>query len=212
MTIKKAYSVQLSYDVTDAEKYQAEKAIIAFNYTLKMLRQAKEHLNIMLTPFKDHPDISEEQIFKFRTPLRRYRDKSVENFNEFKIGAFKCITLMQKFSSDTQTLKLMRSFISSIDELESEVNDFVELFSNLKSKDFVTKTIKSIENIQKECDSVEEIVNDRLKTHIQNNILAKNWVDGIGQKLNQKVEHEEPLIMELFNKRQKELNDEGDDK
>lgn len=209
MINKKSYSVQMSFDVTDAERYQAEKAIISFNYTLKVLGQAKDHLNIMLIPFKDHPDISEDQIFKFRTALRNYRDKSIEFFNDFKIGAFKCITLMQIFSSDTQTYKLMKSFISSIDTLEYKVNKFAELFSNLKSKDFVTNMIKSIENIQRECDSIEEIIDDRLKTHVQNNILARNWVDDIGKKLNKSVDHKDPLMIELFNDRQK-INEDGD--
>jgi len=196
--MKKVEGTQLSYDVTDAEKYQANKAIIAFNYTLKVLRQAKEHLNIMLTPFKDHQDISEEQIFKFRSSLRSYRDKAIENFNNFKIASFRCITLMQMFLSDTQIHKLMKSFESSIDVLEAKVNEFAEIFSNLKDKEFIKKLTEAIEKIQSECDVIEDIIEDRLKSHIQTNILASNWVDNIGKKLNKVLDHKDPLMIQLF--------------
>lgn len=191
-------STQLSYDITDSERYQADKCIIAFNVTLKVLRSAKEYLNIMLVPFKDHSDISEDQIFQYRAALRRFRDKSIENFNEFKIAAFRCITLMEMFSSDTHIFKLKKSFISSIDTLEKKVNEFSEIFSNLKDKDFISKLVSVIETIQKECESIEDIVQNRLKSYIQDNILARNWVDDIGKKLNKTIEHKDPLMIELF--------------
>jgi hypothetical protein len=201
---KSGISIEMSYDITDSEKQQAEKAVSAFKQCLKVLKQAKDHLNIMLTPFKNHPDISEDQIFKFRAALRRYRDESIENFNNFKIMAFKCITLMQMFSFDTQIYKLMKSFIASIEKLEIEVNKFAELFSNLKSKEFVSDIVKSIESIQKECDIIYNIVYSRLISHISTNILATNWVDEIGKKINKSIEYKAPLIIDLFNKHNNE--------
>src|ERR1019366_9363245 len=131
--IKHSYSVQLTYDVTDAEKAQAEKALIAFDFSSKLLGVAKDHLNIMHTPFKDNNDISTEEVIKFRAALRRFRDKSIENFNEFKKASFKCIALMQLFSSDTQTSKLIKSFISSVEDMEKQVNKFSESFNDLEN-------------------------------------------------------------------------------
>jgi len=36
---KNAASVQMSYDVTDAEKHQAKNAVICFNYSNKKLKK-----------------------------------------------------------------------------------------------------------------------------------------------------------------------------
>jgi len=83
--IKKAYSVQMSYDVSDAEKLQAERALLFFNHSAKLLDLASEHLNIMKTPFKNNSEMSPEEVMKARAAIRRFRDKAVENFNEFKI-------------------------------------------------------------------------------------------------------------------------------
>lgn len=206
---KKSYSVQMSYEVTDAEKSQAEQALLTFDYAQKLLRAASDHLDIMKTPFKDHPEIDKEQINKFRAALRRFRDKSIDNFNFFKISAFKCITAMQMFASDTQTVKVLKSFINAIEDIEKRVNDFSELFDNLESKTFVADVVKIIEVIQKECDELNDIIDERIKTHIQTNILGKNWTDNISNELQMKIEKETPLMIDLFNERQKLLNEDN---
>lgn len=205
--IKKVYAINMTYEVSDAEKLQAEKAIICFNHAIKLLDLSSDHLNVMKTPFKDNPEMSPEEVMKARAAIRRFRDKSIENFNDFKIASFKCVNVMQQFSSDTQTVKLMKSFISSVDELENMVNKFVEVFNDLESKTFAKQVVELIEEIQKQCDEVEEIVDERIKSHIQTNILARSWVDSVSNDLQMKVEKKTPLILDLFNKRQDQLND-----
>lgn len=205
--LKKAYSVQMSYEVTDDEKRQAEKAILFFNHAAKLLKLASEHLNIMKTPFKENPDMAPEEIMKVRAALRRFRDKVVDNFNDFKVSSFKCVRSMQQFSSDTQTIKLIKSFISSVDDLQVKVNKFVDLFQDLENKEFVTNVVSSIEAIQTQCQDIDAIIDDRIKSHIQNNILASNWVDDVGKDLQLKLDKNTPIILELFNQRQEKLND-----
>jgi DNA-directed RNA polymerase beta subunit len=205
--IKRAYAVQMTYDVSDDEKVQANQALILFGAVLKQLNMASEHLNIMKTPFKDNPEMSPEEVMKARAAIRRFRDKAIDNFNLFKRTAFDCVNVMQVFSSDTQTLKLMKSFISSIDDLEAKVNRFVDLFADLESKDFPKNIVQTIEDIQKQCDDIDEIIDERIKAHIQNNVLATSWVDSVSNDLQTKVQERTPLILDLFNKRQDQLND-----
>jgi hypothetical protein len=205
--IKKSYSVQMSYNVSDTEKQQAEKALLFFKAAEKYLVQAADHLNIMKTPFKDNPDMTSEDVMKARAVIRRFRDTAIDNFDKFKRVSFDCVNLMQTFSTDTQTLKLMKSFITSIDELEVKVNGFADLFNDLQSKDFAKDVVASIEDIQKQCDDIDEIVDERIKSHIQTNILATSWVDSISNDLQMKIEKKTPLIVDLFNKRQEQLND-----
>lgn len=212
LKIIKSYAIQMSYDVSDAEKSQAEKALMTFDYALKLLKTSKDHLNIMAIPFKNNPDISTEQIIKYRAALRRFRDRSVENFNNFKITSFKCITLMQMFSSDTQTVKIMKSFISSIDDIEKQVNQFVALFDKLESNSFINDVVNNIEKIQKECEELEETIDERIKSHLQSNILGKTWIDGISSELQMKVEKKTPLLIDLHNERQNQLNKRVNDK
>lgn len=205
--IVKAYTVSMSYDISDEEKLQAEKALICFNYAVKMLDLSKDHLDIMKTPFKDSQGTSPEEIMKARAAIRRFRDKSIENFNNFKLASFKCVNIMQSFASDTQTVKVMKSFVASVDTLEDKVNKFADLFNDLQDQDFSKNIVASIEDIQEECDSIEEIIEERIKNHIKNNILASTWVNSVSDELQMKLEQKTPIILDLFNKRQDQLND-----
>jgi len=202
----------MSYDVSDEEKSQGELAISCFNDALKLLNKASDHLNIMKTPFKNSPDMDTESVMAARAAIRRFRDKAVENFNAFKKSSFKCVNIMRNFGSDTQTVKLMKSFISSIDIVEIRVNEFVGLIDDLESKEFAKDVVKALESIQEECDDLKEIIDDRIKNHIQSNILARSWVDSVSNELQMKMEQKTPLIMELFDKRQDQLNDAIKDK
>lgn len=207
MIKKKAYSIQMSYEVSDDEKKRAEQALLYFGVALKVVQQASDHLNILKTPFKDNPEMNPEEVMKARAALRRFRDKAIDNFNNFKEVAFKCVNSMQSFASDTQSVKLMKSMITSIDELEVKVNNFAEVFDDLQSKDFAKNVVISIEDVQDQCDDIEEIIDERIKPHVQNNILATSWVDSVSQDLQMKVEKQTPLILDLYNKRQEQLNE-----
>lgn len=207
MIKKKAYSIQMSYEVSDAEKKRAEQALLCFAAALKVLQQASDHLNILKTPFKDNPEMNPDEVMKARAALRRFRDKAIENFNHFKEIAFQCVNTMQTFASDTQSVKLMKSMITAIDELEVKVNNFAEVFDDLQSKDFSKNIVAGIKDIQDQCDDIEEIIDERIKPHVQNNILATSWVDSVSQDLQMKVEKQTPLIMDLYQKRQDQLND-----
>jgi len=204
---KRAYSSMVTYQIDDSEKEQAEKAIRWFKHCLKILEQCDDHLNLIYNPLKKSPDIAPDKIFARRFMLRTYRDKVVENFNRFKQVAFKAYVMMQPFTSDTQTEKLLKSFVSSVEDIEIQVNRFIDLFANLKNEEFSKGIVVAIENIKKEIVQLKQIVDERVKDHLQTNILARNWVDNVSNELQEKVEKKSPLVMQLVEDRMKMLNE-----
>lgn len=195
----------MSYEVPSEEKDRASKIILYLDHLIKILQFCDEHLDLIYTPFKDNPEISPEQTFKARAALRRYRDKVADNFNVFKRQAFKSFLLLQAFSSDTQIVKLSKTFVLCVNDIEKQVNRFLDLFSNLQSKEFGQAIVKGVEGIKKELMQLQQIVEERIKNHVQNNILARSWVDTVSDELQKKVEKKIPLSIELVNDRNKEL-------
>ena len=202
---KISYNSQITYDVSEEEKEKADKALTWFGYLNDSLKQSTEHLNLIYNPFKKNSTISPDLVFKRRAALRRYRDQVAKNFNKFKKIAFKCFVLLQPFASDTQTTKLIKALVMSIGDIEKQVNKFIELFSDLKSENFAQAVVKAIENIKKESEQLEQIIDDRIKDHLQNNILARSWVDSISQDLQEKVERKTPFITRLVEERERTL-------
>jgi hypothetical protein len=195
--IKRAYGIQMSYEVTSEEKTFAEKALLVFNATNSLLDAASDYLNVIYNPFSKNSGIDADQVWKYRSALRKYRDNIIKKFNEFKVASFKCVRVMNKFASDTQTIKLMKSFTNSIEELESKVNVFVDLFDDLKNQNFTANVVKEIDTIRKKCEEISSLIDERIKTHIKNNILSKSWVDNISDELQMKIEKRTPLMVQL---------------
>lgn len=204
--MRKIYAIQLSYDVSNEEKEQAEKALLCFEHSIKKLNIAMDYVDTMATPFKDHPDIDSKEVIQYRAALRRYRDKLIEYFSDFKVASARCIESMQMFLSDTQILKLIKLFDNSIEDIEVEVNKFSLLFNNLESKQFIQDVNKSFDSLKKMCAELKNVINERIEDHIKNNILGKNWVDGISDKIQLNIQRKTPMIIDLFKQRQEQLN------
>ena len=194
MITRNAYS-QVSFEVSDSEKLEAKKALIAFKFAIKKIETASNYLNNLKTPFKDNAGVSPEDVWKSRAALRRFRDKAVDNFNEFKIMAFRCVDFSKEFSSDTEIVKMVKSFISNVDILESSVNDFVALFDDLKSAEFPTKIVTLIEKIKKDCDEIIDLITNRIKKYIQDNIIASSWLDQVGKEKSLTIRKKVPALL-----------------
>ena len=199
----KRYALQLSYDVSDEEKEKAEKLLSYYELLLKKLKEANDHLDLIYVPFKDGTPITPEQAFQARAALRMYRDTNIDLFNEIKRISFHCFAVMNEFSSDTQVIKLNKSFVLAIGDTEKQVNRFADAFSDLKSKDFGTNVIKSIENVKKEIAQLEQIISDRIISHIENHILNRTWVDLVSRELQKKIEDKIPQSLQLVEERNK---------
>ena len=197
--------MQMSYEITEGEKLQAEKVMRSLDKLIKDLKTADKTLDLMYNPFKNKSDISPEEVFKIRVSLREYRDTIIEKFNIFKKQAFLSYSAMQLFISDTQLVKIVKSFIASINDMEKQVNRFAELFSQLDSKDFVSSVLKGIELIKKECAQVEEVIENRVKPYFQDNIISKTWVDNVGEELQKKIKEKTPLMQQLLEQKNKVL-------
>jgi hypothetical protein len=205
--IKKAYVSQMSYKLTDTEKESAEKSLLVFNFAKEVLDKVIDHLYVMLTPFKNNPDISKEEVVEFRAALRRYRDRVIENFKQFKIASFKAIRTLHPFSMDTETAKLTKTYVSYVDDLENMVGKFSDLFQNMKDATFVSDVVASLTKIEKQCNDIKDFIENRVKSHIQKEILGKTWMDGISDELQITIEDKTPKILELEQERNRQLAD-----
>lgn len=203
----KRYALQLSYDVSNEEKKSAEKALLTFDECTKNLNIAKVYLDKMENPFKEDANIKPEQMQEQRAALWRFRDKAIENFNEFKISSFKAVNSLNPFYSDTQTIEDSRAFMNSIDELETIVNEFADLFSDLENAELAKKIVEKIEQIQPKCDAIEDMVKSQIKDHIQKNIQGDDWLNRTSNTFKLEVESKLPKILQLNNQRQEALND-----
>ena len=119
------------------------------------------------------------------------------------MSAFYLLECLEYFSTDVQTIAIVNSFNSYIDELEDLVNKFSDLFSDLKSKDFIKKSIEYLDKIKSKIDDVLDMLDNRINKHIKENMLSINWRDELAATLNKTIKDRVPILLELEKKQNK---------
>lgn len=206
MIKKIASTIEMSFDIPESEKQEAQIASDAFKKVISTLNNAKKHLNIMYEPFKDATEIPSDAIYQFRGAIFRYKEQIKENFNKVKFTAFLAIMKLNYFATDTHITELINSFRDSIGDVEKQVGVLLDILSDLKSKDFKNNMIKGIESVRTACFEVEKLIKERIIDYINSNILAKDWMSNTGNELQTKIKVRVPYITQLFEERQKVLD------
>lgn len=207
MKTVKAYAVQMSFDVPESEKRVAEKAVESFKELISLIKLANNHLNLIYEPFKNLSSLDIKTLLEYRTTLRGYRDRIKENYDEILQKAHYSAILMSEFANDTAIIEMMNAFLSAQADLETQVNRLLSIFSDLSSNEFKTYLLAGIDAVRKEANQVKQLVNDRILSHIETNILAKNWVSNITDEYQRKVYQKVPLLIELYKERQEALQE-----
>ena len=205
MLESKAYTVQMNIDVPDAERRVAEKASESFESIMAELKLAVEHLDLIYTPFSKNTKLDTNEIVENREILKKYSKKTKDIFQDIIQNSFKAVSLMGEFSTDSSVEELMGSFVSSVKELEKQVNILISIFSNLSNPEFQSQLLQAIDSVKRQGSQLKQLVNDRILNHIDTNILAKNWESLVNDKYQDKVKKKTPLIVQLYQERQEAL-------
>lgn len=205
--IKRSFYTPLSYPIPEEDKNIARKIIKFIDVANEKLNDASQYLNLLLTPFKKNQSTNPDEIMKNRLFFRNFRDKAIDNFNKFKVSILDVIDNLEYFSTDSEIIKIKNSAISMVGEIQEIVNeDFIPLFSDLKNEEFGKKIIEVLERLQKKSKELSKHLKNRIKTHLEANILDENWLTTLRKSLNRKIQNKRPLLIELFQKDQEELN------
>ncbi len=199
----------MHFGIPESEKRIAEKAEEYFDLLLTDLQDIKDYLNLIYIPFQKHQNIDMEMITDYRKTFKEYRDQVKLKFQKVVKKAYKCVALMNEFSTDTATEEIMESFVGTIRELDKYIDTFVSIFSNLNSSEFRNHLISTIDSLKKQMNQIEQLIKDRILEHIDSNILAKNWAKNLSDRFedSEPIEERVPLVVQLFKERQKALQE-----
>lgn len=204
MIKKIANTIEMSFDIPESEKKEAQAATEEFKKVISSLEVAKRHLNLMYEPFKNAESVSPDALTEFRGAIHKYKEQIKENFNNVKVSAFSSIMKLNYFATDTHITELINSFRDSIGDVEKQVNILLRILDDLGSEEFRDNVVSGIEAIRKASFEVEKLIKERIIDYIDSNILAKDWMTDTGI-----IKNRVPYITQLFEERQKALENRG---
>lgn len=202
---KLAETIEMSIKIPDDEKKIAASAVMHFEKLVKKLQAFNKHLNVMYNPFKEYQTISSESVKKYRGAIWKYRKKIIDNFHKIKELALICVRDMSHFDSDTHITQLLSSFSDDIGGVEDQVSSLTAVLANWDTGNYKNNVVTAIENLKKQIAEIRKLIYDRIIDHINTNILAKNWVDDISDELNISIKQREPIVMQLYKEREKQI-------
>ena len=205
MINKIASTIEMSFDIPETEKKEAEEATKLFKEMSTSIDYAIKYLNIIYIPFKKVDSIPVEAIVEYRGAIYRFKEHVKKIFNKIKLLALKSILKLNYFSSDTHILELTSTFRNGIGDLEKKINILLKILSDYRSPEFHKTIVASIEDIKGESFELQKLVNERILDFIDANILAKDWMVVTKDQYKYKIEENVPFITQLFLQRQKAL-------
>lgn len=203
---KFAQSVDMSFEIPEEDKAVARVALKYLDAVSKQLSEFDSYLNIIYQPFSDNQNISEESILKYRGFLIRFKNKMVEKYKEMARTVLNVIKALKHFSTDSHSNELIKALVDSFSDIDNGVNELEKVLKNYTSKDFRDNLLKVIQNIRKQKTQTEDLINDRILEHINTNILANNWIDGLAKEFNLDLSEQEPYLQKLYKERENRLN------
>ncbi len=203
--IKLAQLVEMSLDVPDGDKKIARKIVQKLQQIIKKIELFNKQLDIIYNPFKNNNDVSTDSIVENRGTIRRYRDELEKIFTEMRTLAYITLQEMNYFNIDSHIMDLIKTFTSSFNDIDESVNILLENLDDYKSEKYKDNVISTIENAQKQCGQFESLIKERIVKHINDNIIASNWYDGISETVQTSVKQNEPAIIRLFKEREEQL-------
>lgn len=212
MFLALAQAVQMAFQVPAQEKNQALKASEAFNEVINSLKIAKDYLDVIYEPFKRSQTIDSEKAKQKQGMFNRIKSKIKINygsndadektgFNQYAIAALKEFSF---FENDPTTAELIESFKTAALNLGKQVEILLGVLDDVGAVDFKDKIIMAIDNIKSLSSQLESLIKDRIISHINDNIIAKDWANESSESGS--LESKEPEIIKLYKERQKVLN------
>lgn len=208
MLLKKlAETIELTTRIPDNEKKVAALAVFYFEKLQKKLIAFNKHLNIIYNPFKEYQRVSNKSIQKYRSALWKYRDQIRKNFENLRKTAVNCVKNLGYFDSDPEITQLLNSFSDDMSGLDVQVQTLLSALSNWDTNSYKDNIVNTITNVKKEISEMRKMINDRIIEHINTNIISKDWTADIDDDLKQSIQKNEPMVVQLYKEREKQLKD-----
>jgi len=206
MISKLAQLVEMSLDVPDSDKKIARKIVQRLQQVCKKLELFEKQLDILYNPLKNNENVSTDSIVENRGTIRRYRDEIEKIFTEMRTLAYLTLQEMNHFNIDGHILDLIKTFTNSFNDIDESCNMLLENLDDYKSDNYKENVISTVENVQKQCGQLESLIKERIIKHINTNVIAGNWYDGLSETVQSpNVTQNEPIITRLFKEREEQL-------
>lgn len=169
-------------EVSENEKTVARSVKKDFKELLKNLDAALK----LIYDFKDaiveeHPS-KEDLKNRYKGRVLRYKRKLVQTFNEV-LNNLKSTVSSLKDIMDPEMTNLRALIMAEFDELSDGVEGVLDLLDDIDSEGFTKKLERLTTQLQSRKTSIEEIIDNQMMGHLENDILGKMKISSLKTRI-----------------------------
>jgi len=173
---------RLTMQVSERERSLAKTAKEEFKEILKDLDSALEVIYDLRDAIVEQRPSKEDLRNVYRGRLLRYRKKITKVFNELLIRFKNAIQSLSDIT-DPDMANLKKVMVSEFDELSDGVESVLNLLDDADREGFTKELERLCTQMQRRGSSINEIIDNRLFSHIDSDILGKLKVSEIKTRI-----------------------------
>jgi hypothetical protein len=188
--------VNLSFKISDEEKKSAKRCIDLFDKAVHHLNELNDYLDKIYNPFKNHNKVSAKSVHRYRGAIKRYSDSIDDKTSYIKKVILLAVGELDMFSSDMKIQDILNALSDDMSDTDEQIFSLRETLEswdlavdkepgpdNNDNIDYRQTVISAVELAKKEIAESINLIEDRIITHINDNILSNNWVQNVSNEL-----------------------------
>jgi len=168
---KLAGAIEQSYPISFEDKQAAENIKELAESMDSVIDNINKELELIYTPFKNNPNVSQKEIWDNRGQLRNYIKEINDHLNKFKEYGIQTLKWLKHFEPDTNFTSITNAFEKASEDLNLQFERLSDVVKNIDNPDLPKGLVTAIDNIKKESAQLKSIIDTRLISHINDNIL-----------------------------------------
>jgi hypothetical protein len=165
-----------SVDITQEERDLAKKALGMFGTFTEALWRAQQRTERLMNVLGKVPDVQPEQLFKVRQHLRKFQREVRETYSRLIPEFSAALQSLEPFSKDTETANIREALLDGMQQLSEIIESFMEALDDFNAPDQVQRMTVLNQKAKQLAQSVESVVEGRLRDHFEKNVLRRKRV------------------------------------
>ena len=175
-------SPQVSLNITSHERAVAKQVKKEFKHFLRLLDDSIEIIMDFRDVLSEEKPSKDSLNNKYNSKILKFRFKIRDVFNILLISAKKSIELLLEIA-DPDIIRIRDVIFAELGELSSAIEAILDILSNRKKDDFVSKIEEICANLEKREVSIKEVIDTQLFSHVNQNILGRMKISGIKERM-----------------------------
>jgi len=206
LTWSEMSQTQRTFEISDVERKAAKQALYSFKKFMEKLWAARQSDKRLVDVLEKNREADPTQLFEIRHLLRKFQKEVKDRYTDlvFMFAGKKdnggntlsegVIHSLDSLEKDTVTRQIKTTLQDAMQDLTEFIEEFLEGFENFNDKDQIKQILDASKKADQLTQSIEVIIDKQLRPHFERNIMKRNRMAAVVQRIHRRARLIEMLV------------------